>query len=494
MGLILSIDVGTTNLKAGVIDETGRVLAMRRTQTPIHRPERGAAEHDPRDLYDIMISVCREISKKYKHDIAHIILSTYQLGLVLVDEHLSPLTGLTLLSDMRARETVGEFHEQLDMASLYLRTGCPPMFQYPFARLFYFKKRRPELIAKTKYFLGCKDYLLLQLTGEALTEPSIAAATQMFNINSLSWDSTALNVLGIGPKQLPRPVDGIRTAIPVLESVRKELGLTSTKLDVFPGIYDGGALAVGLSGLAPDIGVMNIGTSALVRVPGTKPVFDSKEEMRLQPYCLAENLYLNGGALNNATLPLNWMREKLFEPDLDNIPELKDTKNAPIFCLPYLTGERDSKIGPFASGVFFGLRDHHGRQEMLRSVMEGVAFSLCMVKEALLENHSTISELRLGGGGAGSKAWTQILADVFNAPIKLPNGEEVALVGSAMLAYTALGVYESLEKAKKEMTSVGEIVEPIAENVKIYAEHYEFFKKLRSEMGELYRAHVKLTT
>jgi gluconokinase len=359
--------------------------------------------------------------------------------------------------------------------------------------MYYFKKRHPELLAKTKYVLGSKDYLLLQLTGERLTEPSIAAATQMYNINTLDWDKEALEVVGINRSQLPRPVDGMRTAIPVLESVRKELGLTSTKLDVFPGVYDGGALAVGLSGLAPDVGVMNIGTSALVRVPGDKPVFDSNDEMRLQPYCLAEGMYLNGGALNNATLPINWMREKLFQLDLDNIPDLDETKGAPIFCLPYLTGERDSKIGPFASGVFFGLRDHHGKKDLLRSVMEGVAFSLCMVKEALVENKSVISELRLGGGGAGSKTWTQIFADVFDAPIKLPKGEEIALVGSAMIAYTALGVYNSLEQAARVMTTLGETVEPIRENTKIYAEHYQFFKKLRLGMGDLFREHVKLT-
>lgn len=492
MGLILSIDVGTTNLKAGVVDSEGEVLALRRVQTPVRRPVFGAAEHNARDLYEMMISVSREVSRKYKHDIEHIAISTYQLGLILLDEWMNPLTGMTLLSDMRARETVEEMKSQLDMAALYKRTGCPPMFQYPLARIFYFRKRHPELFEETRYFFGCKDYMLAQLTGEKLTEPSIAAATQMFDINTFEWDPEALNAVGIDRKQLPRVIDGTRAAIPVLESVRKELGLTSTALDVFPGVYDGGALAVGLGGLKADVGVMNIGTSALVRVPGERPIFDSSENMRLQPYCLAEHLYLNGGALNNATLPLNWMRDKLFELDLDNIPELSETKGAPIFCLPYLTGERDSKIGPFASGVFFGLRDSHKRADLLRSVMEGVAFSLCMVKEALDENDSTITELRLGGGGAGSKTWTQIFADVFHAPIVLPKGEEIALVGNAMIAFTALGTFESLEDAAKSMVSIRETVEPVAANVVRYGEYYEFFKKLRAELGDLYREHVQL--
>ncbi len=492
MGLILSIDVGTTNLKAGVVDEKGEILSLRRVKTPVHRPEAGAAEHQPQELYDIVIAVCREVSRRYKHDIEHIVLSTYQLGLILLDEHSSPLTGLTLLSDIRARETMAEFKEAIDTDQLYRRTGCPPMIQYPLARLFYFQKRKPEIVRRARHLLGSKDFLLYQLTGEFLTEPSIAGATQMLNAHTTDWDEETLSIMGVERNHLPRVVDGLKTAIPVLESVRKEIGLTSTNLDIFPGLYDGGALAVGLSGLRDHVGVMNIGTSAMVRVPSATPAFDLSENMRLQPYCLAENLYLNGGALNNATLPINWMRDRLFELDLDNIPELEIKRGAPLFCLPYLTGERDAKIGPYASGVFFGLRDHHGPQDMLRSVMEGVCFSLCLVKDALVENGNSIDELRVGGGGAGSKVWTQIFADVFNAPINLPQGEEIALVGNAIMAYTALGDFPSLQAGAESMVRVGGTIEPEPAGVKLYEELFEFFKELRSTVGELYQKHTKL--
>jgi len=492
MGLILSIDVGTTNLKAGIVDENGEILALRRVQTPVLRPETGAAEHGSHELYEILIAVCREVSRKFKHDVEHIVLSSYQLGLILLDEHHSPLTGLTLLSDIRARDTMEEFKTKIDTAELYRRTGCPPMIQYPLARLFYFQKRKPELMEKARHFLGSKDFLLFQLTGELLTEPSIASATQMLNTRTIDWDDETLSIMGIDRSRLPRVVDGFRTAVPVLESVRKELGLTSTKLDVVPGLYDGGALAVGLSGLRERVAVMNIGTSAMVRMPSPKPAFDLSENMRLQPYCLSENLYLNGGALNNATLPINWMRDRLFELDLVNIPKLDLKRGAPLFCLPYLTGERDAKIGPHASGVFFGLRDHHGPQDMLRSVMEGVSFSLCLVKDALVENGNEINELRMGGGGAGSKVWTQIFADVFNAPIKLPQGEEIALIGNAIIAYTALGKFPSLDKAAESMVKIGATIDPEPAGVKLYEELFEFFKELRTSVGALYQRHSSL--
>ena len=114
------------------------------------------------------IAVSREVSKHYRHDIQHIALSTYQLGLILLDEHFAPLTGITLLSDMRARETLDAFKQKLDMPALYGRTGCPPMFQYPLARLFWFRENKPELMKEACYFLGGKDYLCLLYTSRCV--------------------------------------------------------------------------------------------------------------------------------------------------------------------------------------------------------------------------------------------------------------------------------------------------------------------------------------
>lgn len=490
--LSLSIDVGTTNLKAGVVDEKGNILALRRVRSPVFRPEQGAVEHPGQELWDLIISLSKDVSNKYKHEIKQIIISSYQLGLILLDEHFSPLTGMTLLSDLRARETIEELRELADWNKIYLRTGCPPMFQYPLARLFYFRKKRNDLFSKAKYFLSSKDYLIYLFTGELVTEASMAAATQLFNISEFKWDEECLSIAGVSEKSLPKVMDGFHTAIPVLESVRREIGLTSTTIDIIPGLYDGGALAVGLSGLKENIGVMNVGTSALVRAPGPKPVFDQSEDMRLHPYCLAQGLYLNGGALNNAASSINWLRDKVVPADLNDVPGLREKKGPPLFCLPYLTGERDAKIGAYASGVFFGLRDYHSKRDMLRAVMEGVAFSLYAVNEALENEGVKIDELRIGGGGAGSKIWTQIFADVFRRPIRVPKGEEVAIVGNAMIGLVAKNFYKSHEEAFDNMVQCTEVIEPTTEAIKVYSEYYEFFKTLRSDLGQIFIRHSKI--
>lgn len=494
MKLVLSIDLGTTNLKVAVVNKKGEILALRRSQIPVYKEELGAAEHDPREVYEIMAAICREISKPYKHDIANVVISTYQLGLILLDEHFLPLTKISLLSDVRAKETFADFTKEAESLDLYKKTACPLMFQYVLPRIYYFKKRDPKLFAKAKHIMGAKEYLLFLLTGEILTEPSVAATTQMLNINTLEWDDDICQRFEIEKDSLPRIVDGITTEVPILTSVRKELGFTSTKLTVMPGLYDGGALALGLSGFKKGIAVMNIGTSAMFRVPGEKPIMDFSPSKRLSSYFVGINTYFNGGALNNAALAINWLRDTFVELDFSDVPELGETKGAPLFCLPYLIGERDIEIGQFGSGAFIGLRDYHTRRDMLRSMMEGVAYSLCLVKESLVkEGGQEISEIRVGGGGANSKTWIQIFADIFNLPISIPGHTEAGVVGNAAIAYCANKTYNSLVEAQENMVSIEERFIPNPLHVEKYKEYFEFFKFLRSNLIDIYKAHSKLS-
>lgn len=491
MSLCLTIDLGTTNLKVGVVSANGKVLALRRASVQASRPEPGAAEHDHQSLTDLIISLSREVSRDFRSEITCICLSSYQFGLILLDERKLPLTDISLLTDIRARSSYDEFKDSIDTNALYLRTGCPPLFQYALARLFYFNKKNPELLKKTRYILSSKDYLVYRLTGELVAEQSCAAATQLLDINTFSWDPDGMKLLRISPELFPPLVDGMKTSFPLLDSVRHEMGLTSKPV-VVPGVYDGAALAIGVTGLQPRIGVMNVGTSAMVRVHGERPVFDNTGEMRLQINTLSSRSFLNGGAINNATLPLTWMQNNLFDLDLREFDHFNPHKGPPLFCLPYLTGERDAKVGANASGVFFGLREQHGKKEMVRALFEGVAYSLALIKNSLTANNVKIEELRLGGGGANSKGWAKIFADVLNTSIRLPRGEEPALVGNAIVGFTASGRFESFDEAVETMVTTGPVIEPSTDSVKQYARYFEFFQKLREASAPLFAEQVKL--
>lgn len=327
------------------------------------------------------------------------------------------------------------------------------------------------------------------LTGEWVTDISTASASQLFNIRQFQWDQPVLSKLNLTSAQFPPAEDGTRKMACIRKEIAESLGLKKSVQAVL-GVYDGAVLGFGLTGLHPGKAIVNIGTTAMIRLPDSQSIFDKNENKRIQAYAINKNLFLNGGALNNAALPLDWMRENLFDFDVQDPSLVQYSKEPPLLSLPYLTGERDSMTGPFASGVFFGIRRNHSRIDFVRSVLEGVAYSLRYIQDALHENNLKVKEIGMGGGGVNIKAWPQLFADVLGVPVSLPATKEIALVGNSLLAFTAGGIFKTLDEASGVMLKAGKIIEPDKTAVEIRNTHYEFYKKLREQLGPLYKEHA----
>jgi gluconokinase len=186
------------------------------------------------------------------------------------------------------------------------------------------------------------------------------------------------------------------------------------------------------------------------------------------------------------------MRKTLFDVDLQNPILLQITNEPPLISLPYLTGERDSKTGPYASGVFFGIRRNHSPIDFARAVLEGVAYSMRYIYDALRENNMHVTELRMGGGGVNIKVWPHIFSEVLGVPVTISAVNEMALVGSSMLALTAGGVYKDLNQASEKMLKKSRRIEPDTTSMGVHDQRYVFFKKLRETLGPLYKEHAEL--
>jgi gluconokinase len=146
--------------------------------------------------------------------------------------------------------------------------------------------------------------------GEWVTDYSTAAATQIYNAHTYQWDEELLSRLNLSPDQFPLAEDGTKIIAPLKKELCAALGLNKN-VQVILGVFDGAALAVALGGLAPNVGIINLGTTAMLRIPGDQPALDKNENKRIQAYALQKGNFLNGGALNNAALPLDWMRNNL---------------------------------------------------------------------------------------------------------------------------------------------------------------------------------------
>ncbi len=479
MSLVLVVDVGTTNIKAGVVNERGELLSSAEMENRIHSPELGASEHDPEELFNTVVEVSKDAVKSYSTDVEFMVLSSYQLGLLPVDKDKNPLTGVMTLLDTRAQMSFDKLIGGVDTDELYRRTGCPPSYLYPFAKVLWMKHYKREIFEKVRYFLGSKDYLIYRLTGRLATEPSISSATQMFNIHEKDWDDYALSVIGIDRDMLPEIVDGNAVIGEVSSCVKDEMGVKG-RLYLLPGVYDGGGLVVGLGGLQRGVGSVNLGTTSMLRVAVGMPVLD--RDKRLQTYHFFSDVWLTGEGINNAGVVLRWFRDNLVNLGYDQLTSMAEGVNSGadgLVFLPYFTGERDCRIGSSSSGVLFGLREYHTAAHIVRAILEGVGYTLRMVKDAIQDNGITVEEIRVGGSGARSNLWLKIISNITGVPVRKSKCDYVSFVGEAMLGYVAMGLYRDIQGATDYMVKLGEEIVP-DKDAELYRDRYEAFSYLVS--------------
>jgi len=492
MNLALIIDVGTTNVKVGAVHPEGAVVARAAAPAPSLHPERGAFEHDPQELLQVIEELTTEVARPRRDSISFLGLSGYQFGFLPLDAEGEPLTGLMTLLDDRPKQVMEQIRTEFSVEEIYQRTGCPPLFTYALSKIVWLREERPNLFSQAARFADLKSFLLEQLTGQFVTEPSIASATQLLNIHESDWDDEILAQVGIDRSHLPRVVPGEEVFGALTKEAAEGLGIPRAT-PVLPGLYDGGAMILGMGGIGEDVAVCNLGTTAMVRGCASEPVLDDPAQMRLQTYALMDGLWAVGGAINNAGVALRWYRDKLdsdasYEEVLAEAEEVAPGAEG-LFCLPFLTGERDPRIGDAASGAFFGLKEFHTGGHVARSILEGVAYSLRMVQEAVVENGFHYDRIRIGGSGARSALWPTIVANALDVPVERTRTPDAALVGEALIGFTALGAYDDLSGASNAMVAMGNSFRPADNLVETYRRGYDFFGDLVEAMGALYQRH-----
>ncbi len=484
MPLVLAADPGTTATKVAIINAEGRVLAQAEGPNPVLRPERGAAEHDPGALWLNLCRLSASLPARLRADVKAVTLAGYQLSLLALDRKLRPLTGIMTLLDGRSQETYAGFRRRLDPNRLYRSTGCPPVAQYPLAKLHWLRKVRPSIYGRAAMFLGGKDWLLLKLTGRAITEAPCSSATQMLGLQTGQWHPYPLSLVGIGPDRLPEIMHPARIAAPLTDSARTLMGLPAGTA-VVPGVYDAAALLLGIGGIEPGVGAINLGTSSMFRTIIRRPLLDRTTLRRLQTYSFFPGSWLGGCGVQNAGNVRAWMATRLGLKgghELDRLAAKVPRGSDGVRVLPFWTGDRDPRIGGAAAGAVLGLRERHGSGHLALAATEGVCLSLRLVRDTMRENGIRVNSIRAGGGGTASRLWTQVLADVLQSPVRLAPDPHASLTGVAMTACVALGVHPSLEAASRRMVRPGRLLHPNRRLAPVYdsamRDFYDLIRRL----------------
>jgi gluconokinase len=484
---VIGLDLGTTNSKAVALDADGKQLASASSDYRLYSPHSGWAEQKVEEVWQGVLAALKTLSGKLPQgiELAGMSISGAMHSSLAVDDRGQPLAPALTWADQRAAPQAEALRKRCDPQALYQRTGCPLVSIYHPAKLRWWIEQAPEIARKTKYFTLIKDWILFRLTGAWATDYSITSATGLLDIRKLEWDSEALDLAGVTADKLPPLVSPRKLVGGLLPEVAQACGLPPG-LKVVAGAGDGGLANLGSGAAAPGQSVITVGTSGAVRRVVDQPLLDPQQ--RTWCYLLAEQRWFAGGAINNGGLAVQWVRER-FYPELqgeDGFNRLfADAASVPagaggVLLVPYFSGERSPHWDAQARALLVGLGLEHGRAHIARAALEGVAFCLADVWEALQREALQTEEspvVHLTGGITRSPLWVQILADVLGVRLAPVEAADASVVGAAMLGQWALGQVGSLEELAQRVPP-GPLVQPDGERHAAYVEEHRRWQGL----------------
>lgn len=495
----LGIDIGTTSTKAILYTKQGEVVTSHTINYPLHTPNPLIAEQNPDEIVDAVLGTIREAIRKSDmstNQLKFISFSSAMHSLIAVDKDGELLTNSITWADTRSAEYAKEINEQHNGHEIYLRTGTPVHAMSPLAKLVWLKAEKPAIFEKTTKFISIKEYVFYKFFGRFLIDYSIASATGLFNLQSLDWDAEALQLAGITRQQLSEIVPTTYQLTGVKKEYESYMGI-DPNIPFIIGASDGVLSNLGVNAIEPGVVAVTIGTSGAIRTVYNQPKTDPKG--RIFCYALTENHWVIGGPVNNGGIVLRWLRDEFAAAEVETANRLGIdaydvlTKIASgvnpgsdgLIFHPYMTGERAPLWNANARGSFFGLSIHHKKQHMIRAVLEGTIYNLYTVLLALEELTGEPKRIQATGGFARSEMWRQLMADIFDKPVIVPESYESSCLGAVVLGMYATGEIDNFSIVS-EMVGNTNTHYPSEESTAVYRELLPIFIRLSRILDEEY--------
>ncbi len=480
--LVLGLDLGTTGARAAAVDASGAVRAVHESAYPLHTPRPGWAEQAPQDwdaaAFDALAAAAARAGRPA--DVCAIGLTGQMHGLTLLDAAHRPLRPALLWCDLRTAPQRRELEDSLGVPALIRHTGNLPLEGFQSPKLAWVRAHEPELLARTAHVLLPKDFIRLRLSGELATDVSDASGTGYFDAAARRWSPAMLEHLQIDPAWLPDVRESVEPAGRLAPAAARRLGLRpGIPIAAGAGDQPAGAVAAGI--LADGDALVTIGSSGVVFAAAR--TYAAAPDGRVQAGAhAAPGTWCLMGVTQAAGLSLRWLRQT-FAPAASYAELTAEAQAAPpgsrgLLWLPYLQGERTPHLDADARGALIGLTTAHTRADVVRAVLEGVAFSLRDAAAAIAATGARLRRLHLAGGGARSPLWRQIVADVFHAPVRLePEGRGPA-VGAALLGAVAAGLFADIQEASAAAARPRGTVDPDPAAAPVLRDAYARYRRL----------------
>ena len=500
MQALLGIDLGTTGVKAALFAANdGHVIASAFVDYPLLHPHPGWAEQDPADWWQATITAIRTcLAGGVSHslapaDIRGIGLSGQMHGVVLLDAEYKVLRPCIIWADQRSDDQCRWMTERVGAARLIELVSNPALPGFSAPKALWVRDNEPDIFARAHTIILPKDYIRFRLTGVTAMEISDAAGTCLLDVKHGTWSREVLEAIEFDPALLTPVVPADAVCGTITGEIAFLTGL-QPGTPVAGGGADNACGAVGNGVVRPGLALVSIGTSGVVLAYAASPQVDTSgpvPRVHTFNHAVPHAWYLMG-VTQGAGLSLRWVRDNIGLPEralerwtgqdayelLAKEAESVPAGSAGLIFLPYLQGERTPHLDAYARGGWIGLTASHDRRHLIRTVLEGVAFSLNDCFTIIREQGLQLTQMRATGGGAKSSFWRQIIADVLGVEMVTTNATEGPAFGAALLAGVASGVYSSIEQACDTTVHAIERTEPRPEFQRAYADAYATYRAL----------------
>jgi xylulokinase len=479
---ILAHDLGTSGNKATLFGTDGCMKGSCTYAYEVAYDQPLWAEQDAGDWWKAVCNSTRELLQKSHvsaDEVKAVSFSGQMMGCLPVDKRGIPLRKAIIWADQRAQKQSKALSEKIDDERFYRINGHRNTASYGIQKAMWIRENQPEIYEDTYKFLNAKDYIVFRLTGKFYTDCSDANSMDCFDLAKRQWSEEIVQASGIDMDKLPEIVESVHYVGNVTEEAAALTGL-STGTKVIMGAGDGVAANVGAGCVAPGKAYCCMGTSAWVAGTSEKPVLDDNRRIVCWAHAVP-GMYSPNGTMQYAGGSYKWMKDTICHEEArlaaeqgcsaydiinERIASCAPGADGLIF-LPYLLGERAPRWNPDAKGVFFGLTATTSREQILRSVMEGIVMNLGICFD-ILRSQTPIEEILLIGGAARSSQWRRGIADIFDTRVCVPEHlEEANSMGAAVIAGVGSGIYKDFS-AIDRFIRVREALEPDRENVETY--------------------------
>ncbi len=486
---VAGLDIGSGGCKCTIFNENGSISAYEFAEYELEKGSFGYMELDPNDVWDKVQEVClKATSMHHGNRIKALCITSFGESGVLLNKKGEVIHNSLMYSDPRGEEQCIRLIEKLGRKEILQRSGHSPHPMYSASKLLWIKENEPDIYKEADAFLQYGDFILFKLTGEKKVDWSLASRSMLFNVREKIWDDVLLDGAGIEKDLFSESVQAGKAISEVLSEAARRTGFPEGTI-VLLGGHDQVAAAVGAGVLKNGQAVNGMGSVDCVTPVFDRPILNEKMGkfgFACVPYVI-DNHYVtyafnfSGGSL------IRWFRDKFCEAEVTlankkgiSMFDLMDPR-APdgptgLLVLPHWQGAATPYMDINAVGAIIGMDMKVDKYVLYRAIMEGTTYEMKLNMMRLAEAKVKINRLIACGGGSRSTVWLQLRADIFNLPIDVLEVNEAGTLGSAIMAGSACGLFNSIEDGINRFVRIRKTYNPNPKTHQQYLEQYNKYE------------------